>query len=85
MINKYPTIVIGRPDFKRSFVVKAPVPYASIFWGALTGSKKPKQTTNCWINTRPGPLNEVGCMETTKAITIGIKAEAKLVALANPK
>ena len=84
IINKYPITVSGTPVLIKSLTVNVSVPYASIFCGELTGNKKPKLITNCCISTNPidwSPKFNV-CV---KAITTGINAEDKLVALANPK
>ena len=80
----YPTIVNGIPDFKKSLTVNVSVPYASMFWGALTGNKNPKLITNCCINTNPIDWSPK-CNVDVSEIKTGINAEDKLVALANPK
>ena len=64
--------------------MNVPVPYASMFCGALTGSKKPKQITNCCIRTNPNDESPMLSV-VVNAINTGIKADASDVALANPR
>ena len=55
-----------------------------MFCGAEIGSKKPKLITNCCNSTNPiwSTSSEI---VVARAMNTGINAEARLVALANPR
>ena len=76
---------MGSPALRNCIGVNAPVPYASMFCGAETGSRKPKQIRNCMITTNPRPPSAAFGMDAAKAMNTGIRALESAVAEAKPR